>query len=108
DVARCELAIAADEAKSGAMKCGVGFGIGIAAVLALTAAAILGLTLLLQERLTTLGAACLSSAIVGVLLAVAGMLLIRQGSKDFQPGNFVPRQAIRTLKENMRWAREQI
>ncbi|MBV8879869.1 MAG: phage holin family protein [Planctomycetaceae bacterium] len=108
DIARCEVAAAADEAKGGAVKCGMGFGVGVSAVMAWTAAAVLGLTLLLQRSMPVLPAACVSSAIVGVVLGIVAFALFRQGSKDFQPGHFVPRRAIETLKEDVRWAREQI
>lgn len=108
EMARCELAVAADEAKGAAVKCGIGFGMGLAATITLTAAAVLGLTLLLERSMSTLAAACVSAAIVGAVAGLAGYLFIRQGGKDFSPGHFVPRRTIETMKENMRWARERI
>jgi hypothetical protein len=108
EMARCEIAQAAEEAKAGAMKCGMGFGMGVAACIALTAAAVLGLTLLLQQSMSTLAASCVSALIVGVVWALVAWLFIHQGSKDFSPGHFVPRRALESLKEDMRWARTRI
>jgi len=106
DVARCELAEAAEGAKSGATKFGVGICCAGIGALALSAAAICGLTLLLEQWLTPLQAATVSSLTVAAALGITGYLLIRRGGESIKPANFVPRRAIETMKENFRWAQE--
>lgn len=108
EVARCELAEAAREARAGAVMCGMGVCTGLAAGSALMAAAVLGLTLLLRQGMSTLAAACLSALIVGVVLGVGAWLFVRQGSRELSPARFVPRRALQSLKENVRWARERM
>jgi hypothetical protein len=108
DIARCEIAAAAEDAKAGATKCSLGVGLAVAGALALTAAVILGLTVILVQWMAPLPAALVSAAIVGAVLALAGYLLIRQGSENIKPASFVPRRAIETLKEDLRWAQKKI
>lgn len=107
-LARCELAEAAQEAKAGAAKCGIGIGMAMAGMMAVTAGAVLGLTLLLRQWMSTLEAAAISSAAVGVLMGVIALLLFRQGGRSFNPERFVPRRALESLKEDLRWARERM
>jgi hypothetical protein len=106
DVARCELAVAAEEARSGATKFGVGICCVLIGALALGAAAICGLTLLLEQWLTPLQAATVSSLTIAAVLGITGYLLIRRGGESIKPAKFVPRRAIETMKENFRWAQE--
>lgn len=108
EVARCEIAAAAKDAKAGATKFGLGAAFAHVGVLALTAAVTMGLTLLLDRWLETPLAALVSTVVVGAALAAAGYFLIRRGSEDIRPSEFVPRRAIESLKENLRWAREKM
>lgn len=110
EIARCELAQAASEAKSGATKIGAGMVFGLSALVPLNAAAVLGLTILFirQFQWEPLTAASVAALAVAVILGIVAFALLKSGSREIQPGHFVPRRTMETLKEDVRWAREQI
>src|SRR5687767_13173004 len=81
ELARCELAEKAEQAKSGAMKLGLGGALGLIGAFILSGAAVLGLTLLLQTWMETLPALFISALVVGVILGVAAWLLLKRGGE---------------------------
>ena len=48
-----------------------------------------------------------SAALVGVVVAVVGYLLIRRALDALEREDFAPRETIETLKEEQRWAKGQ-
>jgi hypothetical protein len=108
DLARLEVLEKAEQAKGGVLKMGFAAALGIAGIILLAGAAALGLTLLLALVMPPLGAACLSTLMVGILLAGGGSLLFRQGARDAKAAEFVPRRTLDTLKENAQWAKRQL
>ena len=50
----------------------------------------------------------LSSLIVGVVVAAIGYFLIQKGINAIRHTNMAPQQTIQTLKEDRRWASEQM
>jgi uncharacterized membrane protein YqjE len=108
DLAKCELAEKAAEAKKGATTLAVGAGMALGGALVLAAALVLGLTVLLRTWLDPLLAACVSAFAIGAILGVVGVVLVRRGGEDLSPGHFVPQRTLDSLKENTRWAKDQI
>jgi hypothetical protein len=49
----------------------------------------------------------LSALIVGIAIAVAGYFLIQKGIEALKELDLTPRQTIRTIKEDVEWARHQ-
>ena len=108
ELAKCELGEKALDAKEGAAKLGTGVGFCLAAAVVLSAAIVLGLTLLLSQWMAPLLAAFISALGVGIVLGTVGFALIRNGSRTLSPRNFVPESTVESLKENARWAKERV
>ena len=108
DLARCELAEKAERAKEGATRIGAGGAFALVGVFTLAAAAVLGLTLLLVQWLPPIAAAAVSAAIVGLILAVVGMVLMKNGGERLSPKQLLPKRTLESIKEDARWARRQI
>jgi hypothetical protein len=49
-----------------------------------------------------------SALLVGVLVAVAGWLIVQRGLAALKRADLAPRATLQTLKEDTRWAKEQI
>jgi len=49
----------------------------------------------------------LSALIVGVAVAAAGYFLVRKGLDSIKQIDFAPKQTIRTIKEDVEWAKHQ-
>ena len=48
-----------------------------------------------------------SALLVGIVVAVAGYLLVRRGLDALKREDFTPRETIETLKEDQQWAKDQ-
>jgi hypothetical protein len=55
----------------------------------------------------TLPAMALSALAVGIVLAAAGAIFLRRGSRDLSPDHLLPRRTLESIKEDARWARRQ-
>ncbi len=49
----------------------------------------------------------LAALVVGVVVAIAGYLLVRKGLDALKREDFTPRQTMETLKEDQQWAKDQ-
>ena len=49
----------------------------------------------------------LAALVVGVVVAIAGYLLVRKGLDALRREDFTPRQTMETLKEDQQWAKDQ-
>ncbi|RPH46238.1 MAG: phage holin family protein, partial [Planctomycetota bacterium] len=107
DLARCELAEKAEEAKGGVARVGLGGGLAFIGALVLAGAAVLGLTFVLQRWMETLPAMAVSALAVGIVLAGAGLVLLKSGTRSLSPEHLVPRRTLDSIKEDARWARRQ-
>jgi hypothetical protein len=107
DLVRCELEEKAETAKQGAVRVGMGGAFAFVGAFALAAAAVLGGTLLLVQWMSPLAAACVSAAVVGVILAAVGAGLLKSGGERLRPGRLLPRRSLESIKEDARWARKQ-
>lgn len=99
-LARSELTDKARQAGRGAAEIGIGAILLLVGVGALAAAAILGLALVVQPWLAAL--------IVAGVLALVGGILVASGLSNVRSGNLAPRRTMDSLRDNTRWAKEQL
>ncbi|MGE5476060.1 MAG: phage holin family protein [Bacteroidales bacterium] len=99
-LARSELTDKARQAGRGAAEIAAGAVVLLAALGALTAAAILGLSQVVQPWLAAL--------IVGGALLLIGGVVLASGLSNVRSGNLAPRRTMDTLRDNTRWAKEQL
>jgi hypothetical protein len=99
-LARSELTDKARQAGRGAAEIAAGAVVLLAALGALTAAAILGLAHVVQPWLAAL--------IVGGVLLLIGGVALASGLSNVRTGNLAPRRTMDTLRDNTRWAKEQL
>lgn len=99
-LARTELSEKAARAARGAAFVVAGGLIAYGGVLAIVAAAVLGLI--------ELGLPAWAGALVGgIVIAGAGYLLVRSGLAAFRVEEMTPKQTIGTLKEDAQWLKSQ-
>ena len=98
DLARQELSEKVGELRSGMVVAAVGALIGLVGILALTAAAIIGLSYYVGP-----GNAAL---IVGAALALIGGITAFSGMKQIKSTRLKPTQTIKTLEEDKEWLKE--
>lgn len=79
----------------------IGGAVAYAGVLALIG----GVILLLAQALNSLW---LSALLVGLVVAVAGYMLVQKGLTALRNVDLVPHKTIETLKEDKEWAKDQI
>lgn len=106
NLVRQELQLATSEVGQKASQVGkdvgflaIGGAIAYAGLLALIAAIIIGLANFVPWWLSAL--------IVGIVVATTGYLLVRRGIDAIKEIDFAPRQTIKTIKEDVAWAKQQ-
>lgn len=99
-LARSELTDKARQAGRGATEIAIGAILLLVAVGALAAAAILGLSLVVQPWLAAL--------IVAGVVALIGGILVAVGLSNVKSDNLAPRRTMDSLRDNTRWAKEQL
>ena len=99
-LARAELTDKAHQAGRGAAEIAAGAVILLVALGALAAAAILGLALVVEPWLAAL--------IVGAVLVLVGGIVVASGLSNLRTGNLAPHRTMGTLRDNTRWAKEQL
>jgi len=99
NLARAEMTQKATEAGRDAGKIAAGGVLAHTALLVLVAALVAGLGEFMPIWLSAL--------IVGVVLAIAGYILIRQGLDALKRIDPKPQQTIETLKEDKEWIKDQ-
>ncbi len=78
----------------------VGGAVAYAALILILAAVAVGLAQIMEPWLAVL--------IVGVVVAIIGLLLVQKGLSALKNLNFVPEKTIETLKEDKEWAQQQM
>ncbi|MCR6631080.1 MAG: phage holin family protein [Magnetospirillum sp.] len=99
-LARAELSDKARQAGRGATEIAIGGVLLLLALGALTAAGILALALVVQPWLAAL--------IVGVAVGLVGVVVLVRGLDNVRTNNLTPRRTMDSLRDNTRWAKEQI
>ena len=104
---RQEVALAQAEISTKASRVGknvgylaVGGAVGFAAVLALLAGAVLGLSYFVP--------AWLAAVLVGVAVGIAAYALISSALTELRQTNFVPEETVESLKEDAQWLKNQV
>lgn len=99
-LAKTEMSQKASEAGKDVGYLAVGGAITYAGFLAILAAIVIILATFLPWWLSAL--------IVGVVVAIAGFIMIQRGRESLSNLNPAPEQTIETLKEDREWAKEQM
>ena len=99
NLAKAEMTQKATEAGRQAGMIGVGGVLAHTALLALVTALVAGLSAFMPIWASAL--------LVGIVLAIAGYVLIRQGVDKLKQLNPKPEQTIETLKEDKEWIKDQ-
>jgi uncharacterized membrane protein YqjE len=106
-IVQAEFLLAKTELKEGAEKA-AGPGATLGAGVALAFYALGFLLLAAVYALSLLVAGWLATLIVGGVLAVAAGILVGAGSTKLKRVNLTPDKTIRTLEEDVQWAKQQI
>lgn len=99
-LARAELTDKARQAGRGTAEIAAGALVLLVAVGVLAAAAVLGLATVVQPWLAAL--------IVAGVLAVIGGVVLATGLSNLRGGNLAPRRTMDSMRDNTRWAKEQL
>jgi uncharacterized membrane protein YqjE len=106
-IVRAEFRLAKTELKEGAEKvAGPGAALGAGVALAFYGLGFLFLAAVYALSLVMAG--WLAALIVGGVLAVTAGILISAGGMKLRRANLTPDKTIRTLEEDVQWARQQI
>ncbi|HLJ62672.1 MAG TPA: phage holin family protein [Stellaceae bacterium] len=97
-LAKADLADRIGQAGAGAVKLVAGVLLLNAAFLVWLAAAVIALAAILP--------AWAAAAVVGSVVLLIGVVLLLWGRRDMRLERLVPRRALRTLSEDVQWARE--
>ena len=100
ELAKTELSEKVSEAGKNVASLVVGGAIAYAALILILAAIAVGLAQIMQPWLAVL--------IVGVVVAIVGLVLVQKGISALKHLNLVPEKTIATLKEDKEWAQQQI
>jgi hypothetical protein len=100
ELAQVEMSRKLTRAGRNAVTIGIGAFLGMGALNALVAAAVLGLAQFME--------AWLAALIVGLVLALVAGLLIRMGIEKLKEIDPAPRHTIESMRENKEWLTQQI
>jgi hypothetical protein len=100
DLAKAELAEKVGAVGAGGALLAAGALIALAGFLVLLAAAVLGLSMVLEPWLAAL--------VVGVAVLLVGAILALVGRSRLRAAALVPRRTLRTLEDNAQWAKERV
>jgi len=100
ELAKTEISEKVSETGKNVASLVVGGAIAYAALLFILAAIAVGLAQIMEPWLAVL--------IVGVVVAIVGLILVQKGMTALKHMNFVPEKTIATLKEDKEWAQQQI
>ncbi|MBX9633766.1 MAG: phage holin family protein [Magnetospirillum sp.] len=99
-LARAELADKARQAGWGAAEIVMGALLLFVALLALAAAGVLGLSMVVAPWLAAL--------IVALVVGLMGGGVLAMGLANVRSGNLAPKRTMDSLRDNTRWAKEQL
>jgi hypothetical protein len=102
DLAKAEISEKVSQVETAVAALAVGAIVLHAGFLLLLAAAVAGLMKLLPEE----HAAWLAPLIVGVVVLVAGAVLLAKGRSKMKAGNLTPSRTIQSMRRDMEFAKE--
>ena len=91
-LARAELSDALSQAKTGATSLALGGAVAFAGFLVLLAAAVIGLSYVVEPWLAAL--------IVGVIVLIIGFAMLQSGKKKLEPSAFKPERTQESLRKD--------
>jgi uncharacterized membrane protein YqjE len=100
DLARAELKQAAADARAGALSLGAGAIVLLVGLIGLMAAAILGLSQVMEPWLAAL--------VVGGAITIVGLIMVMAGKKKLEPSAFAPQRTGDQLREDARLAKRTV
>ena len=100
ELAKAEISEKVSEAGRSVVVLAVGGMIAYAALIMILAAVAIGLAQVMSPWLATL--------IVGVVVAIVGLILVSKGINTLKNLSFVPKKTLQTLKEDKEWAQQQV
>lgn len=100
ELAKTEISEKASEAVKNVAALVVGGAVAYAALILILAAVAVGLAQIMEPWLAVL--------IVGVVVAIIGLLLVQKGLSALKNFSLVPEKTIETLKEDKEWAQQQM
>jgi len=100
ELAKTEISEKVSETGKNVASLMVGGAIAYAALLFILAAIAVGLAQIMEPWLAVL--------LVGVVVAIVGLILVQKGMNALKHMKFVPEKTIATLKEDKEWAQQQI
>lgn len=108
DLAKTEMSEKASRLGTNLGSLAVGGGVAFLGALALLAAAIYGLTSILDQFLSLGVAVWLAPLIIGLILAAVGYSLVKKALETLKRESLAPQKTTESLQENKEWLKQKI
>ena len=108
DLAKTEMSEKASRVGSNLGALAVGGGVTLLGALSLLAAAIYGLTALLDRFISLRIAVWLAPLLIGLILAMVGYSLVKKALETLKRESITPQRTTQSLQENKAWLKEKI
>ncbi len=108
ELAKTEMSEKASRVGANLGSLALGGGVAFLGALALLAAAIYGLTALLDGFMSLRVAVWLAPLIIGLVLAAAGYFLVRKALERLKGESLVPRKTTQSLREDKEWLKQKV
>lgn len=108
DLAKTEMSEKASRVGTNLGSLAVGGGVAFLGALALLAAAIYGLTSILDQFMSLGVAVWLAPLIIGLILAAVGYSLVKKALETLKRESLAPQKTTESLQENKEWLKEKI
>ncbi len=108
ELAKTEMSEKASRVGANLGSLALGGGVAFLGALALLAAAIYGLTALLDGFMSLRIAVWLAPLIIGLVLAAAGYFLVRKALERLKGESLVPRKTTQSLREDKEWLKQKV
>ena len=108
DLAKTEMSEKASRVGTNLGSLAVGGGVALLGALALLAAAIYGLTSILDQFMSLGVAVWLAPLIIGLILAAVGYSLVKKALETLKRESLAPQKTTESLQENKEWLKQKI
>lgn len=108
NLAKTEMSEKASRVGTNLGSLAVGGGVALLGALALLAAAIYGLTSILDQFMSLGVAVWLAPLIIGLILAAVGYSLVKKALETLKSESLAPQRTTQSLQENKEWLKEKI
>jgi hypothetical protein len=101
ELAKAELKRSAERVGKSAVSIGIGAAVGYTGIMAMVAGVVLGLV--------RLGVApWFAALVIGTAFALVGFTMVKRARHDMSQTHITPRRTVRTIREDVEWAKEQV